>query len=192
MSTYTTEEIYYWVAKNVLFLGKKNVNEEEIKIFTEENFDLIKEIVSHMPRGMTSIGAAVAKCALLYDKQKAINFLKNSKERIFQGKEDPVYHFHLWLHGLKGPKRKKHDVSTYQITFYACKNYCMGNKIKRLRSAKEPTTQKKESKIPKDSDVVEEFMNKIKNQEISANDLRGFIAAFQKKKKPSSNFIKSS
>lgn len=183
---------------------KSKINDEEINIFISKYFDVIKEVVSHMPRGMTTIGAAVANCAIQYDKEKAISFIKNSKERIFQGKEDPVYHFYMWLHGLKGPKRKKHDSSTYEVALYACRNYCQGKKIKRLGKSKDnfiwnDEFEINEKKIKKEKieedDLVENFIKKLRSQNVSNKDfenMKGFIAAFQKKKKSSEKLIKSS
>lgn len=105
--------------------------------FLETHGDLVEQIVKFMPRGMSSIGAAVAKCAIKYDRERALVFLKNSKDGIFDGKDDPVYHFYMWLHGIKGPKRKRHDPSTHEVAMYACKQYCLGKRIKRLERSKE-------------------------------------------------------
>ncbi len=132
------QHIEYWVAKNMMAKSNKNnIEEKEIEKFIEKYKEIIDLAIKYMPRGMTSIGAAVANCAIKYDKELAIRFLKNSKEELFNGKEDPVYHFYLWLHGIKGPKRKKNDISTHEITMYACKQYCLGNKIKRLYRSKD-------------------------------------------------------
>jgi hypothetical protein len=38
---------------------------------------------------------------------------------------------------MGGPKRKKNDISTYEVALYACKNYCLGKKIKGLRRSKD-------------------------------------------------------
>lgn len=141
MSTVKTDKksTEYWVARNMMAANKKTVefDDDDIENFINKYHKIIDEIVKYMPRGMTSVGAAVAKCALKYDNEKALEFLKNSKDGIFKGKEDPVYHFYMWIHGLKGPKRKKHDISTYEITAYACKQYCVGKKIKRLDRIKD-------------------------------------------------------
>jgi hypothetical protein len=134
----SNQYIEYWVAKNMIAKSnKKNIEEIEIEKFIERYKDIISLVIKYMPRGMTSIGAAVANCAIKYNKELAIKFLKNSKEELFNGKDDPVYHFYLWLHGIKGPKRKKNDISTREITMYACKQYCLGNKIKRLYRSKD-------------------------------------------------------
>jgi hypothetical protein len=185
--SYTVEETYYWVAKNML--SDKKINDEEINEFISKYSDIISEVVSYMPRGMTSIGAAVANCAIHYDRDKAINFIKNAKDRIFQGKEDPVYHFYMWLHGIKGPKRKKHDISTYEVTLYACKNYCLGKKIKRLDRVKGNFSwnenfevKKKEVKTMSDQDLVEEFIDQIRNNNFSSNELKSFMAALCQRK----------
>jgi hypothetical protein len=180
----TIEEIYYWIAKNMICIPNKisKVSDEDIFDFISKYKEIISDVVNYMPRGMTTVGAAVARCAIQYDKEKAINFIKNSKERIFQGKEDPVYHFYLWLHGFKGPKRKKHDISTYEITFYACRCYCLEKKIKRLGRAKDNVPWNKNWEIKKkyekkiDEDIVFEFIKKLKEKNISTND---FIAALQ-------------
>lgn len=195
-------EIQYWVAKNMMYLPDKTrkINEEDVSNFFEKYKEIIEEIVKYMPRGMTTVGAAVGRCALLYDKEKAIDFIKNSKEGIFQGKEDPVYHFFLWIRGLKGPKRKKHDISTYEITFCACKNYCADKKIKRLDRYKDTSGwngdwEVKSKKNKKDSEdnekIVAEFIKNLREKNIPTKDL---IAALmvQEKKKSSSNLIKSS
>jgi hypothetical protein len=138
-ATAPKKEIEYWVARNMMVANKKNINfsENDIENFIEKYKDTIDSVVKYMPRGMTTVGAAVAKCALKYDKNKALEFLKNFKDEIFAGKEDPVYHFYMWIHGVKGPKRKKHDISTFEITAYACKQYCIGKKIKRLDRIKD-------------------------------------------------------
>jgi hypothetical protein len=191
------DEARYWLAKNMICIPNKEnkVTDKEIENFISKYREIIDNVISCMPRGMSNVGAAVAKCAIQFDKDKAISFLRNSKERIFQGKEDPVYHFHLWLLGLKGPKRKKHDVSTYEITFYACKNYCLGKKIKRLYQFKDNSNWNDQFEIVKKNDNIDqpkkelqdfefvaEFIKKLEAQNISAND---FIAALQKKKKSS-------
>lgn len=141
MTTITKNKEYqkYWVAKNMICISDKSskTNEDEVNDFIKKHKDIIQNVVENMPRGMTTIGAAVGKCAIKYGPEKAFEFLRNSKDAIFNGKEDPVYHFYLWLHGLKGPKRKKHDISTYEVALYACKQYCMGKKIKRLNRAKD-------------------------------------------------------
>lgn len=176
----------------------KKLNEEQIKIFFQKYEEIINDVIKYMPRGMTTVGAAVGRCALLYDKEKAIGFIKNSKEGIFQGKEDPVYHFFLWLRGLKGPKRKKHDISTYEITFYACKNYCASKKIKRLDRARDmfnwnenwEITNKKELKS--NEEIVAEFINNLREKNITTKDLIAALMVQEKKKKSSSNLIKSS
>lgn len=115
----------------------QKISDDEVEEFIKKHKVIICDVLEVMPRGMTSIGAAVGKCAIKYGPDKAIEFLRNSKNAIFNGKEDPVYHFYLWLHGLRGPKRKKHDISTYEVALYACKQYCMGKKIKRLNRAKD-------------------------------------------------------
>jgi uncharacterized protein YoaH (UPF0181 family) len=111
--------------------------EEEIEKFLGIYGGLVEQVVEFMPRGMSSIGAAVAKCAIKYDRERAIAFLRNSKDGMFEGKDDPAYHFYMWLHGLKGPKRKRQDISTYEVALYACKQYCLGKKVKRLDRIKE-------------------------------------------------------
>ncbi len=194
-------EIQYWVAKNMMYAPNKTkkIAEDEIKNFFEKYKEIIEDVVKYMPRGMTTVGAAVGRCALLYDKEKAINFIKNSKEGIFQGKEDPVYHFFLWLRGLKGPKRKKHDISTYEITFCACKNYCTDKRIKRLDRYKDSldwsenweVKKSKKNESESNEKIVAEFIKNIREKNIPTKDL---IAALmvQEKKKSSSNLIKSS
>lgn len=194
-------EIQHWVAKNMMYAPNKTkqISEDEIKNFFEKYKEIIEDVVKYMPRGMTTVGAAVGRCALLYDKEKAINFIKNSKEGIFQGKEDPVYHFFLWLRGLKGPKRKKHDISTYEITFCACKNYCTGKRIKRLDRYKDSldwsenweVKKSKKNESENNEKIVAEFIKNIRKKNIPTKDL---IAALmvQEKKKSSSNLIKSS
>lgn len=129
----------FWVARNMLNISDKSnkIQETEVEDFLNKYKSIILTVTEYMPRGMTSIGAAVGKCAIKYDADRAIQFLKNSKYGIFEGKEDPAYHFSLWLHGIRGPKRKKCDISTHEIAFYACKQYCLGKKIKRLERSKE-------------------------------------------------------
>lgn len=122
----------YWVAKYVT-----GAEDQEIDKFLEVHGGLVERIVELMPRGMSSIGAAVTKCAIRYDRERAISFLQNSKDGIFEGKDDPVYHFYMWLHGLKGPKRKRQDISTHEVALYACKQYCLGKKVKRLDRIKD-------------------------------------------------------
>lgn len=132
------EYLQYWVARNIIDVSDKSkIDEKEVEDFVKKHKEVITPVLEYMPRGMTSIGAAVGKCAIKYDVERAIQFLKNSKYGIFEGKEDPVYHFFLWLKGIKGPKRKKSDISTHEIAFYACKQYCLGKKIKRLERSKE-------------------------------------------------------
>jgi hypothetical protein len=123
----------YWVAKYIT--GR--CQDEKVENFLGVHGDLIGQIVELMPRGMSSIGAAVAKCAIKYDRERAISFLRNSKEGMFEGKDDPVYHFYMWLHGLKGPKRKRQDISTHEVALYACKQYCLKKKVKRLDRTKD-------------------------------------------------------
>ncbi|NBT57856.1 hypothetical protein EBT16_03630 [bacterium] len=123
----------YWVARHLT----GDAGDNEIEKFLEVHGDLVERVVELMPRGMSSIGAAVAKCAIKYDRERAISFLRNSKDGIFEGKDDPVYHFYMWLHGLKGPKRKRQDVSTHEVALYACKQYCLGKKVKRLDRVKD-------------------------------------------------------
>lgn len=131
-------ETKYWVAKNMMCVTKKSeISDQDVAIFMNKYDEVIESVYEFMPRGMTTVAAAVGKCAIKYGPERAIRFLKNFKEGIFEGKDDPVYHFWMWLHGLKGPKRKKHDISTYEITLYACKQYCLGKKIKRLDRSKE-------------------------------------------------------
>lgn len=122
----------YWVAKYVT-----GAEDQEVDKFLEVHGELVERIVELMPRGMSSIGAAVTKCAIRYDRERAISFLQNSKDGIFDGKDDPVYHFYMWLHGLKGPKRKRQDISTHEVALYACKQYCLGKKVKRLDRIKD-------------------------------------------------------
>jgi hypothetical protein len=123
----------YWVARHLT----GDAGDNEIEKFLEVHGDLVERVVELMPRGMSSIGAAVAKCAIKYDRERAISFLRNSKDGIFDGKDDPVYHFYMWLHGLKGPKRKRQDISTHEVALYACKQYCLGKKVKRLDRIKD-------------------------------------------------------
>jgi hypothetical protein len=133
------EKKEYWVAKNMMLVSNKGakLDDAEVEAFIEKYKDIIDSVMEHMPRGMNSIGAAAGKCAIKYGPERAIGFMKRAKEGIFEGKDDPVYHFYLWLRGLKGPKRKKNDISTYEISLYACKQYCMGKKIKRLDRSKD-------------------------------------------------------
>lgn len=135
----TAENKDYWVAKNMMCITNKaaKIIDEDVEKFIGKYKDIIESVGEYMPRGMSTIGAAVGKCAVKYDPARAIQFLKNSKEGMFEGKDDPVYHFYMWLHGIKGPKRKKHDISTYEVTLYACKQYCLGKKIKRLDRTKD-------------------------------------------------------
>lgn len=123
----------YWVARHLT----GDAGDNEIEKFLEVHGDIVERVVKLMPRGMSSIGAAVAKCAIKYDQERAISFLRNSKDGIFEGKDDPVYHFYMWLHGLKGPKRKRQDISTHEVALYACKQYCLGKKVKRLDRIKD-------------------------------------------------------
>jgi len=128
----------YFVAKQMMCVSNKGMKlaDNEVEKFIKDH-EILGEIVKYMPRGMSSIGAAVGKCAIMYDQNKALEFLKNAKDANFNGKEDPVYHFYLWLKGMGGPKRKKNDISTYEVALYACKNYCLGKKIKGLRRSKD-------------------------------------------------------
>lgn len=128
----------YFVAKQIMsvYNKSKKIEEEEINNFIQ-NYEVINEIVENMPRGMSNVGAAVGKCAIKYGNEKAISFLKTLKNKNFKGKDDPAYLFYMWINGVLGPKRKKNDISTYEITMYACKNYCMDKKIKSLRKSKD-------------------------------------------------------
>ena len=128
----------YWVAKNMMCISNKGlkISEKEVEKFMNK-YEIINDITKYMPRGMSSIGAAVGKCAIKYDQERAIQFLQHAKEGIFEGREDPVYHFYMWLKGVAGPKRKKNDISTYEVALYACKNYCLKKKIKGLRRSKD-------------------------------------------------------
>ena len=123
--------------KKEYFVAKYITKSDCIENFIETHENLLRQVVELMPRGMSSIGAAVAKCAIKYDRERAMSFLQKSKDGIFEGKEDPVYHFYMWLHGIKGPKRKRNDISTHEITLYACKQYCLGKKVKRLDRIKD-------------------------------------------------------
>lgn len=137
--SYSKKETEYWIAKNMMFISNKSakINDTDVDRFTKKYHDIIESVSGSMPRGMTTVAAAVGKCAVKYGPERALKFLKNFKDGVFEGKDDPVYHFWMWIHGLKGPKRKKHDISTYEITLYACKQYCMGKKIKRLERSKD-------------------------------------------------------
>lgn len=66
----------YWVARHLT----GDAGDNEIEKFLEVHGDLVERVVELMPRGMSSIGAAVAKCAIKYDRERAISFLQNSKD----------------------------------------------------------------------------------------------------------------
>lgn len=139
MKTASQNKKEYWVAKNMISISDKSakISDDEVENFINKYKEVIDLVIQFMPRGMNTIGAAAGQCALRYDAERAIQFLKNSKLGIFEGKEDPAYHFYLWLRGLRGPKRKKHDISTYEVALYACKQYCLKKKIKRLNRSKD-------------------------------------------------------
>ena len=131
------------VIANQMMLGANNgryvegTTEEQREEFRERYRSLIEEIVPVLPRGMSSVGAAVAKCAIRYGKEEAIEFAKNVKEMWFNGKNDPCHRYYMWLHGLhRGKGRDKKDrVAVYQMTVTACRAFCTGRTLTALKPA---------------------------------------------------------
>jgi len=111
----------------------KKATPEEIQRFTEQHRALIQEVLPYVPRGFSTIGAVVCKCAIEFDKARAIEFLANFKESLFQGREDPVFLFRKWFDGRT--RVKKDRIRTYQVTLAACRAYCNQRQVKELRPA---------------------------------------------------------
>lgn len=101
--------------------------------FKERYRTLIERIIPELPRGMSSVGAAIAKCAIRYDEERAIQFAHNVKEMLFQGKNDPCHRYYLWLHGKS--RTKKDKVAVYWTTLTACRAYCQNRTLTDLRAA---------------------------------------------------------
>lgn len=102
--------------------------------FRERYRPLIEKIVPELPRGMSAVGAAIAKCAIRYGDELAIQFAHNVKEMLFQGKNDPCHRYYMWLHGLqRGAGREKKDkVTVYCMTVAACRAFCEGRSLTRV------------------------------------------------------------
>lgn len=106
---------------------------EQREAFKEEYRPIIEAIIPHLPRGMSAVGAAVAKCAIMYGLPKATEFASNVKNMMFNGKKDPCYHYHLWLDGKSREKRDKKTI--YLVTLTACRAYCCGKELSAIRAA---------------------------------------------------------
>lgn len=112
---------------------------DEIEAFKLRHKALLEELIPHLPRGMSAVGAAIAKCAIKYDKARAIEFAQHVKEGFFQGKRDPVWHYYRWLNGLeRGQARVKRDqAQTFYMTLAACRAYCENRQLSDLTPAKQ-------------------------------------------------------
>lgn len=121
------------VAKQMMFEINSNrrPSPEEQEEFRERYKPLLEEIIPEIPRGMSSVGAAIAKCAIRYGKAPAIQFAKNVKNMMFQGKNDPCHRYYLWLHGKN--RSKQDAVTSYRVTLTACQAFCEGRQLTRLR-----------------------------------------------------------
>lgn len=108
---------------------------EQKKQFEEDHKELLSELIPLLSQTNSSIGAAAACCALRFGKERPLEFLKNLKERTFQGKQDPVYLFFMWF---KTKKVKNKGAITYAYALKACRAYCEHRTLTHLRPAKVP------------------------------------------------------
>lgn len=107
------------------YYGNLNVSAADREKFEEKYKSLIGEIIPHLPRGGSSIGAVVAKCAIKYGKEKAIEFAEAVKNANFNGEDDPAHLF--WRATNSGHKRDA--VELYCITVTAARAYCRGKTL---------------------------------------------------------------
>ena len=110
----------------------KKATPEEIEQFTQRYLKLIEEIFPHIPRDFNIIGAVVCKCALKYDKKRAIEFLTNFRDSLFQGREDPVFLFRRWFDSKHRRIRDREQL--YKTTLMACRAFCEHREFKEIRS----------------------------------------------------------
>ena len=105
--------------------GSLNISVAERQKFENKYMPLIEEILPHLPRGGSSIGAVITKCAIKYGKDKAIQFAKTVKTADFNGEDDPA---HLFWRTINGG-RKKDAVELYRITVTAARAYCQNKTL---------------------------------------------------------------
>lgn len=108
----------------------RRVTPEELDAFLQKHRQLIEDVFPHIPRGFSAIGAAVCKCAIYYNKRRAILFLQNLRSFLFNGEKDPVYLYHRWFNSKS--RRKKDQATTYGMTIRACRTWCEYRELKRL------------------------------------------------------------
>jgi hypothetical protein len=104
-----------------------NSTEKERAKFLADNREMIEKLLPLLPRGSGAIGAAIAKCALRYDKDRAFEFAKKVKDGMFEGKTDPVFLLWRWLNGKKNSRKKtkrEKTIDIYRMTATACVAYC--------------------------------------------------------------------
>jgi hypothetical protein len=120
-----------------------NATSEQIAAFTERHRALIEKARDAVPKGMTAFAAAIAKCALKYDYDKAIEFANRVREKSFTGKNDPVYLYYRWLHRLErgGKNKERSQGQNYYTTLTACRAFCDGRTLVNLSPAKEDIFQ---------------------------------------------------
>jgi hypothetical protein len=127
----------YTIARAMIRGGSDHrIAGQDVDAFLAKHRSIIEGVFPHVPRGFSSIGAAVCKCALYYNKRRAIEFLQNFRSYLFDGENDPVFLFHRWFHSKTRPK--KDHLITYGITLRACKAFCEHREITELRISKGP------------------------------------------------------
>lgn len=103
--------------------------------FLERYGPMIEELLPFLPRGSSAIGAAVMKCALKYNKEKAFEFAKNIKDGMFNGKNDPVYLLWSYLQTRRSSKSKSdRTIDIYRMTATACTAWCEERTLSELRA----------------------------------------------------------
>ena len=137
----TTTNKHDWSQRAAYAIGRamikgndpyRRVTVEDVDVFLSKHRYLIEDIIPHIPRGMSSLGAAVCKCAIFYNKRRTIEFLQNFRAYLFTGDKDPVFLFHRWFYS-KHRKIKDH-AATYGLTLRACRAWCEYRELTELRS----------------------------------------------------------
>jgi len=118
--------------------GRLTIPEHEFDLFVSKYRDLIETLLPYMPDDLAAIDAALVKCAIAHNPKKVMEFCDNSKKLIFNGKNDPAFHFHHWgFTGKKrGPRPTNKSVVTYSTALNLCSAYCEGRTLIKIRPLK--------------------------------------------------------
>ncbi len=102
------------------------IDAKELELFRSKYKEYVDWMANIDPSCRPSVGAAIAKTAVLYGKNRMELFVTALREQIFDGKTDPAYKLWYWLLKNKGKRNKN---NAYFKTISAARAYAENRKL---------------------------------------------------------------